>query len=674
MSNVILSLDYETYYEKKTYSVTELGNWRYLHDERFDPYMISVSDGKDTWAGEPKDFNWDCLNDVTLLSHNAAFDSMVYRTMVEKGMAPDVKFRDWLCTANLTSFLCNRRALAPASEFLLGEVISKAARSDADGKHWRDIQAEGKGEAMLNYARGDALRCHQIYSRYGHFWTPFERRLSALTIKQANRGVQIDVAKLEEYYKTVHTALHEMQQSLPWVKEGKKVLSGPAVYEECRRSKIPGPPVKSHEGGEEAFAEWYKTYGPKFTWIRTFSDVRSIGILLDTLEKIRTRIDENGILTFGMLYFGSHTGRWSGSGGINLLNLRKAPYFFGDDGLPRAEESECNEIERCFTETGKYPDWVRHIVDIRSLIVARPGRKLIISDLSQIEPRVLAWMCGDTEMLRRMAAGASPYQAHAETTMGWTLGDMKKLIKGGNHEAKKLYALAKARVLGLGYQCAWEKFITVAQTMAGLDVTVDDPEFTQDTDRFTGSLLFSDEEGLVPKMVSGYGFNAKRIVREFRAANPLIVGLWKTFDDAYKSSCGRDFEVTLASGRKMTYRDVKQEWSRVFDEDLKKYRNKCVVKAEVVKSGRIQRAPLYGGLLVENAVQATARDIFGEHCLTLDATAGVDVLFGVHDETVNECDLDVQPRDIEHIMGQTPEWISGCPVAAEAKESACYLK
>lgn len=121
-------------------------------------------------------------------------------------------------------------------------------------------------------------------------------------------------------------------------------------------------------------------------------------------------------------------------------------------------------------------------------------------------------------------------------------------------------------------------------------------------------------------------------------------------------------------------RRVKDEWSRVYDEDLKKYRNKRVVKAEIVKKGRVIRAPLYGGMLTENAVQATARDIFGEHCLELDDAAGIDVLFGVHDEAVNECDLDVTPRDVEHIMGQTPEWIEGCPVAAEAKEAACYLK
>lgn len=667
MSNAVLSVDFETYYEKKTYSVADLGNWRYLHDERFDPYMISVSDGKDTWAGEPKDFNWDCLNDATLLSHNAAFDSMVYSTMVERGLAPQVKFRDWLCTANLTSFLCNRRALAPASEFLLGEVISKAARSDADEKHWRDIQAEGKGEEMLAYARGDALRCHQIFAKYSHFWTPFERKLSALTMKQANRGVQIDVPKLEEYYKIVHTALQEMEASLPWVKEGKKVLSPKAVYEECRRSKIPAPPVKSHENGEQLFAEWYKTYSGRsdLKWIRTFSDVRSIGILLDTLEKVRTRIDANGILTFGLLYFGSHTGRWSGSGGINFLNLRKAPYFFGDDGLPRAEETECAEIEASYATTGKYPDWIRHVVDIRSLIIARPGKSLVISDLSQIEPRVAAWLTGDRALLDGVAAGCSIYESHARSTMDWKGGELKS-------ENKKLYALAKARVLGLSYGCGSEKFISVAQAMAGLDITAEDPETIQETDRFSGSLIFNDDG--TPKMVPGHGATSKRIVREFREQNPKLVGMWKTLDNAFKRSVGGDFTVQLPSGRKMAYRDVKQEWSRIFDEDLKKYRNKCVVKAEVVKSGRVMREALYGGSIFENLCQATARDVLGENMLALDATPGIDVLWSCHDETINEVDAGVTPADVTRLMTITPEWLEGCPLAAETAAVPHYTK
>ena len=74
-------------------------------------------------------------------------------------------------------------------------------------------------------------------------------------------------------------------------------------------------------------------------------------------------------------------------------------------------------------------------LDIRSLFIPRPGKRMMAPDLSQIEPRVLAWLVKDTAMLESMAAGNSPYQAHAVATMGWKDGDLKK-------ENKDLYALA----------------------------------------------------------------------------------------------------------------------------------------------------------------------------------------------------------------------------------------
>lgn len=665
MSKVI-SFDTESYYDAD-YSLKTLGTARYCRDPLFDVYMISVSDGASSWAGHPENFNWECLDGATLLSHNAAHDRTVVAEMQKRGQAPLFKPENWYCTANLSAALCNRRDLERASEFLLGVRLVKDARDAAKGKHYADMERDGSAEKMLEYARSDALHCHQLWTTHSHRWSQFERDLSELTVRQSMRGVQIDTEKLNNYYKIVHAALAAMRDSLPWVKEGKAVLSSKAVSEECRRCKIPSPPIKSHEGGVEAFAEWYATYVGRsdLPWVRTYSDVRSIGILLDTLEKIRDRVDENGILTFGLLYFGSHTGRWSGSGGINFLNLRKAPYFFGDDGLPRAEESECEEIEACFVATGAYPEWVRYVVDIRSLIIPRPGRSLILSDLSAIEPRVAAWVTGDTALLDGVAAGYNIYESHCRATMGWKGGELQS-------ENKKLYSLAKARLIGLSYGCGWEKFISMAMTLANFDVTEEDPEFTQDIDRFSGSPVFNADG--TPKMVSGYGFTSKKTVREYREQNPKVTDMWKTLDSAFKASVGGDFTMTLPSGRKMIYRDVKQEWSRVYDDELKKYRNKRAVKAEIVKSGRIMRDALYGGSIFENLCQSVARDVLGENMLALDSASGIDVLFSCHDETINEVDDGVTPEDVTRLMTHTPSWIEGLPLASKTALVSHYTK
>jgi DNA polymerase len=177
--------------------------------------------------------------------------------------------------------------------------------------------------------------------------------------------------------------------------------------------------------------------------------------------------------------------------------------------------------------------------------VPRPGKEFIISDLSQIEPRVLAWLCGDTVLLDQLADGVPLYEAHARATMGWTGGNLKK-------ENAELYSLAKARVLGLGYGCGPERFVEVARTMAGITI--------------------SSQE-------------ATRTVESFRGSNRKITALWNQLQNDFKRSSGGDFVVELPSGRKLTYRDVRSSggWT-----------------ARVERGSR--RIPFYGGKLCENCL------------------------------------------------------------------------
>jgi DNA polymerase len=298
--------------------------------------------------------------------------------------------------------------------------------------------------------------------------------------------------------------------------------------------------------------------------------------------------------------------------------------------------------------------------------------KLIVSDLAQIEPRVLAWLVNDKVALDAMAAGDSPYVAHAKASMEWTpshtdwvLGDLKA-------ESPGIYALAKVRVLGLGYGAGWLKFITMAKSMAGLDITKGDPETEQKLTR-DGELCWNADG--TPKMVSGYGKNSRRIVKDFRDSNPGIVNLWRQLDEGFKAACGGDFRMQLPSGRFMVYRDVRSEWRLVPETDESgeltgAMKRKLVYTADV---GGV-RSVFYGGLLCENLVQATARDVFGFHMLLLDKTPGIRILFTVHDEVVLECENYITAKQVRDIMSIAPPWLKGCPVTAEANEVPCYCK
>lgn len=255
-------------------------------------------------------------------------------------------------------------------------------------------------------------------------------------------------------------------------------------------------------------------------------------------------------------------------------------------------------------------------------------------------------------MLDLVRGGTSVYEAFARGSLGWTGGNLKK-------EDENQYAMAKAMVLGLGFGCAWEKFITVAMKMAGVDVAKDDPEWVEQVHPITGE----------KKTVSGWGTNSKRIVKTFRDANPKIVALWRTLDDNFRRSIASDFCMTLPSGRIMRYEKVRGETRIEPDKETGLPRRKSVYTAEI--GGR--RTICYGGLLAENITQACAREVFMDRVLALE-DAGFSVVLTIHDEVITEVDLD-KPKEIVHsIMTTSPAWMSDLPLGADVVETQFYKK
>lgn len=666
----VIAIDFETFYSKKLkYSVKSMIAEQYCRHPLFDPYLVSVSDGKTCWAGSPKDFNWACLAGKTVIAHNLYFDKSVLIEMERRGMVPAgtiANVKEWHCTANMCSYLCFHRALADAVEHLLGIKLSKDVRDDASGKHWpKDFNAEQQ-KAMIEYARRDAHYCWLLFDKFSSQWPEFERKLSQHSIDCGMYGAQIDRDLLETYIIQSHEMKTNTEKLLPWLAgaeevddwsdwaeendiKARKPTSTKCIAEQCRRSGIPCCPVKSDD--QEAYDEWENTYAPQHPWIYALSSWRSVNKLYKSFMTIKERLRSDGTMPFDLKYFGGHTGRWSGAGRLNMQNMPRLPMICNQLGLIETNEVKIHEALK-EKRKGAYPLWVKYAIDMRNLFIPRPGYKMIPADLSQIEPRVLAWLAQDTVMLDSMAKGDSPYVAHARATMKFIGGDLKG-------EAPDQYALAKARVLALGFQAGWEKFIAMAKAMAGLDVTKDDPETIEVENPVTGE----------KKTVSGYGYNAKRIVAEFREQNPKIVALWNRLDQQFKSSVGSDFVMTLPSGRKMTYRRVRCETRIEPDKETGQPRRRSVFTAEIGK----KRVITYGGKLTENITQATAREIFGLCLLALEA-AGIRVLFSVHDEAVTEVRPEVTVSQIEEIMSRPVPWMPGLRVGVEAHEVACYCK
>lgn len=656
-----IAVDFETFYFKKLgYSVRQMIPEQYCRHELFDPYLVSVSDGKQAWAGSPKEFNWSSLHGQRVLSHNARFDSAVFEEMQRRGWIPaHIKPAEWHCTANLTAYLANRRSLDQAVEYLFKTKISKQAREDANGKHWAEMDQKG----MLEYATHDAQWCWLLWDKFSGQWPEMERRLSELTINQGKRGVRIDTGLLDTFIIQLHECRSNIERVLPWIAGCQdpeyddipdKPTSTKAVAYECRKANIPHPPVKGED--PEGWELWAATHSPAHPWITQLSAWRSVNKQLRRFELMKERLLPGDILPFSLKYFGGHTGRWSGDGRINVQNELKDTLLINEFGLMETDTKRLAAAYGGYFGSRQWPSWVRYAIDPRWVYIPRSGKKMIVSDLSQIEPRVLAWLTGDTEFLRLVAQGQSPYEAFARSKSGWTGGVLKK-------EDPKKYALSKASVLGLGYQCGWEKFITMAQMLAGVDLTENDPEFVEEWDDCLGDY----------KQVSGRGSFSKKVVTDFRESNPLLCdpdsGLWATLDNGFRSSVGDRFVMALPSGRQMRYDEVRRSCKIVQDPKTKKPLKKYEVTANV--GGR--RFPYYGGKLAENITQAIARDVFGWQLLNMH-DRGWRNLFGVHDEAVEEVAQDVTEKDVEQEMSRCPDWLPGCPIAAEAHEVAHYLK
>jgi hypothetical protein len=433
-------------------------------------------------------------------------------------------------------------------EFLYKVKVDKGARESADNKRWPNDFSEEQRKAMLKYAPGDSYWCQKIWTDFSDQWPELERRLSNQTIAQGMRGVQIDTDLLDTYVVQSHEMKHKTEKLLPWLSDEEKdsweefdisPTATKCIAEQCKRMGIPCPPVKAHEG-EEAYEEWEATYKKANPWIPALSSWRSVNKLYKSFLLMKSRIRSDGTMPFGLKYFGAHTGRWSGSERINMQNPRKKPVLCTEVGLMETNEARIDAALAQRKKTGAFPEWVKYALDFRALFIPRPGKKMITCDLSQIEPRVLAWLCQNKTLLELISGGMSVYEAFARSQMGYDKPG--KMDKDSDY-----YKMIKIQVLGLGYQAGWEKFITICLE-SGVDITKDDPEFMD-------VLTPSGET----KQVSGYGKRSREIVAAFRAANPLLTsreegkeGLWCRLDQGFKRSISGNYVMKLPGGRKMT--------------------------------------------------------------------------------------------------------------------------
>lgn len=265
--------------------------------------------------------------------------------------------------------------------------------------------------------------------------------------------------------------------------------------------------------------------------------------------------------------------------------------------------------------------------DIRVALRAPAGHKLVIIDSSQIEVRVLGFLAGENKLLDVFRRGEDIYKHFGATEL---------FHKPIDEITKEERQMSKPPVLAAGFGQSGLGLAAYAKRM-GVDLS--------------------------PEM-------AERCVQAYRSAYPAITGGLNKSRDGYWQRTEqqvRDYGYTmLPSGRKITYPNLRYEQGGlVFD--------KHKIFLRDTSSTR-----LWHGLLVENAVQATARDlVFWQVQEVLRRCPSAQPALMVHDEAVfvvPDSDAEACLSTAEECFKSAPGWASGIPVQGEGHISDCYDK
>lgn len=340
-----------------------------------------------------------------------------------------------------------------------------------------------------------------------------------------------------------------------------------------------------------------------------------------------------GLLQF---YGANRTGRWAG----RLVQVQNLPRtYLNGDLLPWVRETvKQKDVKKLSLMYSSIPDTLSQL--IRTSFVASPGNKLVDADFSAIEARVISWLAGEQWRLEVFRTHGKIYEASASQMFGVPIERIKK----GNPEYE-LRQKGKVAELALGYQGSSGALVAMGALKMGIPEN-DLPDIVsrwRESNKRIVDLWYSLESAAVSVIESGSPAGVRNLIlmREMDPAN------------------GLDYlTITLPSKRKLYYAHpslTTNEWN----------------KPSILYCGTNQttkqwtQLETYGGKLVENVVQAIARDCLALAIENLEA-AGFPVVFHVHDEVVIDIPQDKADLDeVVRLMTLPIPWAPDLPLNAD---------
>lgn len=546
---------------------------------------------------------------------------------------------------------------------------------------------------FTEYGVYDVVAMREAYKRTPVTWSETERVLSSYTDLMNDRGVRLDVDLIDAAIAQAATfkARYRAHAKDLTADEGFNIVSQKAVL------------------------EYLKTYGvylpdARAATLETFlesPDAEKVPTHLCQLLATRLKVNKASVAKYPAMRNGvSSDGRarglteFRGAGRtgrdaarrIQPQNLAR-PIIVGKKS--KITKAVITSMEQAVDYVKKgmldvlFDDPMQVLSDcVRGAIVASPGRKFCIADLSAIEGRKLAWLAQENDELnyyRGFDAGRIKYDTY-QATYAASFSVDPATVTGDKRQT------GKVQVLALGYEGGVGAFITFA-AIYGIDLDqlartvreVADPYLWKECE---------DKHQFAAKRNMTYGLEfatwvgCMYLVQAWRRSHPATVRSWRTAEDAFRNAY--EFQGEIFQAAHKTYITCKNNWNFVQLPSGRILTYPHVHYAEGKgKGGKKQLAfwgvnPFtkkwginytYSGRLMENFTQASSNDVF-MHALPAIEQAGYPAVLRVHDEYITEPEdrVEFSHQQLAKLMATPQHWCHDLPLAAAGFTTKRYQK
>ena len=636
----IMTVDFETYWDSKTFTLSKMTTEEYIRDERFTDFgacfHLYGSDGPIEWVRGcdiPEYVSRIDWGRTALLAHNAQFDVSILGW--KYGVSPAFIFDTLSMARALRGVEVGNSLARLASAFGLPD--KGQALHSTNGLRELDAQVE---EELAEYCKHDVFLCERIFSALRVGYPTSELRLIDMTLRMYTEPtLLLDSEMLEQALVEEKEKREGLLERLGV--EEKMLASNPMFAKILTAMGVVPPKKKSKTTGKETLALAKNDALFQALLNGSNEDVSALCEarlrVKSTTERTRAQrfldISHRGALPVPLSYYGAGTGRWTASKGsaINMQNLKRGSF-------------------------------------LRKAIMAPEGHQLVVGDLSQIEPRVLAYLADYEDMLLIFQQGGDPYAA-----FGAQMFNIPGMTKESHPDLRQS---AKSALLGCGYGLGWASFAAQLLTgFLGTPPVMYDKAFAKKlgVDRkYIDKFMAWDDNLLkleaIPHTCSledllTHAVASKRIIDIYRSTAWPVVAFW--------DMCGTLIEKSLAGGQEFVYKCIKfRKEEIVLPNGMSLlYPNLRQIKDDEGRSQWVygpDATKLYPGKITNNIVQGTARIVMTDGMLRvgkkypIKGTVHDELIAVVPDEEVADAKTWVLAQ-----MTMEPKYMQGIPLDAD---------